>query len=245
MKVGFMINSVNLIDNAKALVESADYEFHVFAINDVYGEVKDVLPNVHKVKVFRYEKFPFYDKVCAAAQAEEMGIDIWMDIDALFLKKVEFSKNCEVAAVDMKNIGVEEKDEFWTILYKYFNIDPDYTVDTTQTNKEILPYFNMGFVVNFKHFNKLLQEMTYFLKKGTFDKFFVDYKYKIFLHQAIFSCLVEKHYDWEFLDDTVNFPLHVGSDITDKATLRYDTYFNEHENKLKPEYDLTIDWIYE
>lgn len=245
MKIGFMINSVNLIDNAKALIESQDHDWYVMAINDVFDQVKDILPNVHHVRVFRYTKFPFYDKICAAARAEELGVDIWMDIDSLFLQEIELTDDCQVAAVDQKGIGREEKDEFWSILFKYFSIDPDYTIDTTITKEEILPYFNMGFVVNFKHFNKVLQEMTYFLKKGTFDKFFEDYKYKVFLHQAIFSCLVEKHYDWDFLDDNINHPMHLDDNIKDKWTIRYDTYFNENKNEIKSEYDLSIDWIYE
>ncbi len=245
MKIGFMINSVNLIDNAKALIESSDNEFYVMAINEVYEAVKDVLPNVHYVEVFRFEKFPFYDKVCAAAKAEELKVDVWMDIDSLFLREVDISEECLVSAVDQPNIGVKEKDEFWSILYKYFSIDPDYTVDTVISKEEVLPYFNMGFVGNFKHFNKLMAEMTYFLKKKTFDKFFDDYKYKVFLHQAIFSCLVEKHYDWDFLDDEVNHPMHLDNDISNKRSIRYDTYFNSEKNDLLPEYDLSIDWVYE
>jgi hypothetical protein len=162
----------------------------------------------------------------------------------MFISEPELTEDCQVSAVDLKGIGVEEKDEFWSILFKYFSIDPDYTIDTTISKEEILPYFNMGFVVNFKHFNKLLQEMTYFLKKGSFEKFFEDYKYKVFLHQAIFSCLVEKHYDWDFLDDNINHPMHLDNNIEKKWTIRYDTFFNDHLNDIRPELDLSIDWIY-
>ncbi len=244
MKIGFMINSTKLIDNAKCLIESSSDEFFVMAINEVYEEVKDLFPNVYHVDVYRFKKFPFYDKVCAAAAAEDLGIDIWMDIDSVFLEEVSFGDDCFVSAVDDMGIGVTEKDEFWSILHKYFGIDPDYTVDTTITKEEILPYFNMGFVVNFKHFNKLMNEMTYFLKKKTFGKFYSDSKYKVFLHQAIFSCLVEKHYDYDFLDYEINYPLHLKRKLKGVKSIRYDNYFNE-ENKMYPKYDLSIDWKYE
>lgn len=246
MKVGFMINSLNLIDNAKALIESGNHEYFVMAINDIYDEVKDLFPNVYKVVVSKHRDFPFVDKVCAAAKAEELGIEIWMDIDSLFLKEVSFDNKFYVAPVDVKNIGASELNEFWSILYDRYDIVPKDKITTRVTKECILPYFNFGFVVNFKHYSLLKEELMNVLDSKLFEDYYSDYLYKIFLHQAIFTSIVLKHYDVNYLPNDVNYPLHVDLNIENVKSIRYDTFFNDGK-KLSPytdKYDLTIDWIY-
>lgn len=245
MKIGFMINSIELLDNAKCLIHSSDDEFFVMAINEVYDSVRDKLPNVHKVEVKEYKTFPFYDKVCAAAKAEELGVDIWMDIDSIIFRNLRFADFLHVSPVDQKNIGCKELDTFWTILYDHYGIKPYKTIETIISKEQIIPYFNMGFVVNFKHFRQLKEDFEQVLKDNIFIGFFGDYKYKIFLHQALFSCLVEKYYDYILLNNNINHPMHLDDNIEDKITIRYDTYFNDHKNKLFPKYNLRINWIYE
>lgn len=198
-------------------------------------------------------KLPFADKMLAAAAFEKNtdGPYIWMDVDSIVLQEPKewiLDNNDEIGikAVDKQNIGCPFEDAitpFWNEIYQYFGVSTDvFPLFSTVGQEKMKPYFNAGMIVIKKHnnlFASVVSGMKDLLKKTIIvEKIQTDFLHSIFFHQAVLSVAILARYPEKnicIMNDRVNYPLHFRSqyprcfDFEELETIRYDTYFEEHE----------------
>ena len=191
-------------------------------------------------------KFPFAQKVFAAAEAEkkaEAELLIWMDADTLVLEEpaafdLPAGKTIGCCPVQLKNISAlanEAPNAFWQAVYagcgtpagQIFNITT--TVDHTQ----LQAHFNAGLLVVRPEAGLLQAWAENFARlyaAPAFHPFYTENKlYQIFVHQAVLAatlmarlpeeafCLFPERYNV-----AVFLRSHFAGMPTDPITLRYD-----------------------
>lgn len=170
--------------------------------------------------------------------------------------------------VDIKNIGAlynEEQPLLWKVLYDYFKMDEEHIpcVTTSISKEQIYPYYNAGmFVVKQPRnlFTDTKQSIIELLEHNDIKNLLKSSQLnRIFIHQAIFSCMVLKKYEDKIspLPYGVNYPLHLHAKNPTKVpfseiiSIRYDDYFDSNpspeiwNNTFKgKEKDLKSYWYY-
>jgi hypothetical protein len=174
--------------------------------------------------------YPFTEKVCACARAEEMaGPEIrslvWLSLDCLIVNPpllFDLGAECDAAfrPVHHRNIGSlahEPPDDFWQGIYRALEVgEMPYTVESFVDRQTLRPYFNTHcFAFNpstglgrawWQHFKAMVTDEAF--QAG----YCRDELHQIFLHQAILSTLVAKRLDWErvrLLPPEYNYPLNL------------------------------------
>ncbi|XMB86146.1 hypothetical protein RJG79_12225 [Mycoplasmatota bacterium WC44] len=260
MNIGFMINDDSLIHHGILLSKSIlkDNEVNLYILVPSTINIKKIENSFNdlRINVIVYDfleeliLFPFADKVFAAAYAESIvdGELLWIDVDSIFLKDtslIELKRGKELAfrPVDKKLIGnaLDKKlSDFWKELYNYFDLEKSsFFVETGIDKFKILPYFNAGFVLLKTGNNIFKMWKDAFLDLYNIDQmkefYNQDYLYKVFIHQAILTCVILKNLEYEklqLLSSNINFPIHLydeykkDCDADNLICIRYDTYFN-------------------
>jgi len=242
------------------MVPSSEKNF----IEDIKEQIRD---DFYEIVLFPLEGsrilFPFKDKVYAAAYAEEYSIKrnisqlLWMDIDSFFIRNLneiflENDKQFGYRPVDKKNIGLEWGSRihtFWKYIYNSFDITERdlFFVETAVDNLPIYPYFNAGFMIIrpyiglFELWKKKFDEL--YLKDVFLKLYDEDFRYAIFVHQAILSGAIIKSFSREeltCLDEKISFPIHLLDEMNEEKSkkilsaisCRYDTFFNQSHYDL-------------
>ena len=201
-------------------------------------------------------RFPFLGHAYAASLAEKdadkRGQNIaWLAPNSIILKEpTEMNlddKYLGYRPVHHKLIGSEynrPKDEFWSTVYDFCRITDDdvFPMITHVDAERIRPYFNAGFlIVNPKR--QILQQWYDQYSRAymneQFAKFYeIDDIYKIFIHQAILSGVIQKLVKKEEmveLNTRYNYPLHLFTEditpqkpkqIDDCITIRHEGFYN-------------------
>ncbi|MHA2338697.1 MAG: hypothetical protein ACXACX_15420 [Candidatus Hodarchaeales archaeon] len=175
--------------------------------------------------------FPFLNFVLAAAMAETLYKEkyenlVWLDSNTLILSEPkEFflfsNKLIGFRPVHHTLIGsIFEKplDSFWGLLFKKFMINEEklFPMKTHVDENTLRPYFNSGCLV-VRPQNGLLnnwwEKFSSLYLDPDFKKYFEqDWKYRVFMHQAILSCVIlssTNQDDLYQLPFTYNYPLHL------------------------------------
>jgi len=174
--------------------------------------------------------YPFADKVCACARAEEMaGSEIrslvWLSLDCLvvnppLLFDLGPSFDAAFRPVHHRNVGSpadEPLDAFWQGVYRTLEIDDmPYTVESFVDSRTLRPYFNTHCLA-FNPARRLGRAWWGYFRAMVTDEAFQagpcrDELHRIFLHQAILSTLVAKLLDWKrvrLLPPEYNYPLNL------------------------------------
>ena len=225
----------------------------------------------------KHHLFPFYDKVVAAAAFEKEHSEpfLWIDLDSFFLQNPDsfaLSSALGINPVDHKNIGIPRGNPItplWlrvlqTAQYSTTKFSMK-TVSTGISKESIYPYYNMGMVFHntdipiFQSTQTLLDEL---LEDDAINETLAQaYIHRVFLHQVIFSILVEKLFPSDLisrLPEGWNYPLHLHHqnstplELTSLKSVRYDTFFQKNSvpscwsswlGEQRP--DLTLRWYYE
>jgi hypothetical protein len=264
-----LINSIVRVFNSPSIAVLVPYDL---SIEHIQYDI--TLIRFEMESDFRY--FPFYDKIVAASICEEQCAYpfVWLDVDSVFLDDFSFDDSIKVQVnpVDKTNIGIplsKNLSPIWTKVIDYFRLNTSQLskryVKTTISHEEIYPYFNIGMVkmeqssTIFTHTKKA---MEYLLSQEDILLMLRNNKtYQVFFHQMIFSCaLLSSTKDHEIgkLATYVNYPLHLLKEDDSKVilsnlkTIRYDTYFNNHDvpNELKniiniDKHKLATYWYYQ
>jgi len=172
--------------------------------------------------------FPFAYKVTASALAEadcsRVGTLIWLNCRTLVLHPpsllaLDADYDAAVRIVHIRNIGSKsdgELDGFWCYLYGLAGLADDLEpVDTMIGSEKIRPYFNSHLLSVIPEIGVLRHWLERFLEAVS-DGAFVsgpcsDELHRIFLHQAIFSLLLEKEIGRNrirLLPPSYSYPLH-------------------------------------
>ena len=252
MNIGFYIESIDEVEKAKLLVktirENIEYS-NIYIITKHDIQLDSCITIRSSIKIHQY--LYFVDKVQAAAifEAAVTAPYLWIDIDTIFLKKVNkaFFGNERISLnpVDIKNIGVtkdQEMTDIWLKTMKYLKIEKlEHSVTTIISKEIIFPYYNMGMVyVNhyFSLFKQTYETIIELSKDEQIKKSITSNPLNhIFYHQLVFSLMVEKNYHKHIspLGRYINYPLHLMEkdnnklDIERLISMRYDTYFKTHE----------------
>jgi hypothetical protein len=177
-----------------------------------------------------FRRYPFADKVCACARAEEMsGTEIrslaWLSLDCLvvnppLLFDLGPLHDAAFRPVHHRNIGSladEPLDRFWQGVYRTVGIDDmPHTVESFVDSRTLRPYFNTHCFA-FNPAKGLGRAWWDYFKAMVTDEAFQasscrDGLHQVFLHQAILSTLVAKLLDWErvrLLPPEYNYPLNL------------------------------------
>ncbi len=205
------------------------------------GRVSDALPGLeglHRFPLALEEgcpPYPFAEKVCAFARAEEMAGPevrslVWLSLDCLVINPpllFDLGPAAGTAPADAalrpvhhRNIGSlahEPLDGFWQGVYHTMGIDDmPYTVESFVDRQTLRPYFNTHcFALNpalglgrawWAHFREMIADRAF--QAGPCS----DATHQIFLHQAILSTLVVKMIARErirLLPPKYNYPLNL------------------------------------
>ena len=252
MNIGFYLDSLKQLDQAKILIKSiqdniTDSNIYLITNKDIRLE----RCNIIKAEIKKHDYLYFIDKV-QAASVFESSVEapyLWIDVDSIFLKPINTicMNNHQICLnpVDIKNIGVskdEKASEVWLKTMKLLNVnDINHHVITRISNEEILPYYNIGMVYINHHlsiFKETYQSILELSKHDDVHHLVISNPLnQIFYHQLVFSLIVEKLYQNHLspLGQYVNYPLHLMEKdtkkphIEDLISIRYDTYFNSHE----------------
>jgi len=179
--------------------------------------------------------YPFAEKVCACARAEEMaGPDVrslvWLGLDCLIINPPLLfdlgpvpgvaSADAAFRPVHHQNVGSpahEAPDGFWRDIYHAIGVDDmPYTIESFVDGRTLRPYFNTHcFAYDpatnlghawWEHFKVLASDRAF--QAGPCR----DEAHQIFLHQAVLSTLVAKQLDWDrlrLLPPEYNYPLNL------------------------------------
>lgn len=252
MNIGFYLENKEDIEKAKILIKSIkenikESVIYVITKHKVsLGEC--IIINTH---IDMNHDIYFADKIEAASVFEKTisAPYLWVDIDTIFLKPVDkflnFSKGVAVNPVDIRNIGVlndHQVSEIWSETMKQLQMKPfDHDVTTRISKENIRPYYNVGMVYVSDHrklFEKTYQWLIHLLQDQNINQMVTSNQlYQIFYHQLVFSLCVEKEYGEHIseLGEYINYPLHLMEKdtkkphIDDLISIRYDTYFKNHE----------------
>ncbi len=252
MNIGFYLENKDDIGKAKLLIKSIKENIkqpciYVITTHDV--NLSDC--TIINANITAHNDLYFVDKVQAASIFEKTISTpyLWIDIDTIFLKPVDqffnFTKEIAVNPVDIRNIGIlkeHQTSDIWEATMKHLEMLSFGHYVTTRISKElILPYYNIGMV--YVKENRGLFEKTYqtliklFHNQNINQMIMSNPSYRIFYHQLVFSLYVEKLYDQHIdkLGEYINYPLHLTDKdtkkphIEDLISIRYDTYFTNHE----------------
>lgn len=295
MHIGFLIQNEAMIPHGELLMRSlarTSYESVRIMVPEGEMELVQLLRESYPQKTVlvqpfsmpeAHRKFPFADKLSAAAAAESAldGTLLWMDTESIVfgdLSPLELGEG-EVFAyrpVDKKLLGCgngEPLSAFWQQVYGLFELEDAFEPLLTGVERDLIrPYFNAGFFL-LKTDRKILQfwrDVFYsFIERKEMQALFKEsVLYKIFVHQAVLTGAVLASTTPEeriLLPDAVNYPIHLhgfhpmsGSVKTSMSLIsgRYDTYFNQDEEKRDFPFDeetaswidasaLQLDWYYE
>lgn len=254
IQIGFFVGHKKYEAHAEVLCKSllAVYpEAEITAVMPLDSNIMLGYESVRNIKTIVPEdlkRLPFGDKVHAASAFEEhiQGESLWVDVDSIFIKKANFSKKNSISVnpVDKRNIGCvfpEPPSDLWHFLYDYFDLEtPGFGVQTTVSREMIYPYYNIGMVYRSdqRKLMKKTRDALMDVTKSGFIKGLMEKSqlYSIFLHQAVFTCILMKLYGSEVdpLPYGLNYPLHLESEnaepipSNDWLSIRYDHYFDTH-----------------
>lgn len=252
MNIGFYLENKEDIEKAKILIKSIKVnskDASIYAVTNYHVNLSDCTTINAQIKT--HKDLYFMDKIQAASVFEKTisAPYLWVDIDTIFLKPVDkflnFSKGVAVNPVDIRNIGVlndHQVSEIWSETMKHLQMKPfDHDVTTRISKENIRPYYNVGMVYVSDHrklFEKTYQWLIHLLQDQNINKMVTSNQlYQIFYHQLVFSLCVEKEYGEHIseLGEYINYPLHLMEKdtkkphIDDLISIRYDTYFKNHE----------------
>lgn len=273
-KLAFMINSKSYITHAKVLVDSiriseldrGETEIMILIPDDMHNLKNSLMDEIKDegvtLEIFHnddaHKRFPFKDKVYAAAHAETLSEDsvklIWTDCDMFFIKSpsclgLEDGFSFGYRPVDFKIIGspIEEApDDYWERVYEVLQIDQSniFTVTSSVDRQSIRAYFNTGLMI-------VKPQKGLFRKwKSDFDKLFLDpefmnfyrkgYNYAVFIHQAALAGTVLSSLErgeMQELDYKISYPLHLHKEypedirpnsVSEIVCCRYHDFFNNN-----------------
>lgn len=297
MTIGFMVQNKSMISHgtllAKSLLVDDKVKVLVLVPEKEVTTIEILIERLasDRLQVIPFElpkeleKFPFADKVFASAKAESMtkGILLWMDVDSIFFVEpskliLEEDKLIGYRPVDKKLIGSDYNKEissFWSMIYKYFNLEDQFDPMTTSVDNVLIrPYINAGFLMVrcelgiFKLWVKYFLDLVY--SKDIIPYYSESVLYKIFIHQAVLTGVILSRInqdDLQLLSSNVNYPIHLHNEhplsdsiksSRDLISCRYDTYFNHPTEKQLFEFcgevkkyidenkdELKLGWFYE
>ncbi len=158
----------------------------------------------------------------------------------------------------------EPLDAFWTLIYRYCNIPEDrvFPMTTHVDGVKLRPYFNAGCHITRPEEHLLRNWRDTFFKvyleppfQGLYEQ---DRRYKVFMHQAIFSGVVLSTLatdEIQELPPEYNYPLHLhAEDVTDHrpssleevVTFRHEGFYQDPEwSKKMPAREPLKRWIAE
>jgi len=183
-------------------------------------------------------RFPFTSMAVAAALAESEArgrtdLLAWLSANTVVLQEpkdllLRHGKSLGYRPVHHTLIGSpydEPLDAFWTLIYQHCNVPEDcvFPMTTHVDGTKIRPYFNAGCHVTRPEKHLLRKWRDAFLKAyrdPPLQKLYQqDERYKVFIHQAIFSGVVLSTLatdEIQELPPSYNYPLHLyDEDVTD------------------------------
>jgi len=221
--------------------------------------------------------FPFTSTAVAAALAEskasgQTDLLAWQSANTVVLQEpTEFllrhDKSLGYRPVHHALIGSrydEPLDAFWTRVYRCCNVPEDHVFPMTThvDNVKLRPYFNAGC-----HITRLEEHLlrnwrdtflNVYLKPTLQELYKQDERYKIFIHQAIFSGVVLSTLATDQIQELppkYNYPLHLhAEDVTDHrpssleevVTFRHEAFYQDPEwSKKMPAREPLKRWIAE
>ncbi|MHA1989759.1 MAG: hypothetical protein ACW981_10075 [Candidatus Hodarchaeales archaeon] len=219
-------------------------------------------------------KFPFLNFVLAAATAEVLCKGkfenlVWLDSNTLIVSEPkEFclfpDKKLGFRPVHHTLIGSyleKPLDSFWDLLYRKFMINEEkiFPMKTHVDGNTLRPYFNAG-CLSVRPRRGVLsnwwEKFSSLTQDPDFKKFFKqDWKYRIFMHQAVLSCVIlssTNQDDLYQLPFTYNYPLHLYEEIDakfrpgsieDLVTARFEDIYNPKWLENVPLHDSLKKWI--
>jgi hypothetical protein len=252
MNIGFYIKNIEEVEKAKLLISSI--QRHI-KHSKIYAITKDEIHldgcQMIYADIFEHNTLYFVDKLQAASifESHVFAPYLWIDIDTIFLKPMKDICKEKAAIclnpVDIKNIGINENQkmsDLWLKTIEYLELKSmSHTVKTKISKESIWPYYNIGMVyVNIHRFlfGQSYQKIIELSQNESINKLiFSKPLNQIFYHQMVFSLIVEKLYYQEIseLSAYVNYPLHLMEkdshkpNPNDLISIRYDTFFKQHE----------------
>lgn len=209
-------------------------------------------------------KFFFLPEVTAAAQAEERfdgeaETMVWLGANTLILQEprdllLPAGRSVGYRPVHITNVGSRidaPLDDFWSLIYERCGVTRDrvFPMKTHVDGNTLRPYFNAGHLA-VRPGKRLLRKWSEtFLRlydAPEFRRFYVDGRYRIFMHQAVLSGVILAAFPRDELNElpsTYNYPIHLhGEDTTsgkptnieEMVTVRHEGFWEEPgwENKM-------------
>ena len=219
--------------------------------------------------------FPFTSMAVAAALAEskacgQADLLAWLGANTVVLQEprdflLRHDKSLGYRPVHHTLIGSrydEPLDAFWTLVYRYCNVPEDrvFPLTTHVDGVKLRPYFNAGCHVTRPGKLVLQNWRDTFLKaclEPPFQELYKqDKRYKIFIHQAIFSGIVLSTLatdEIQELPPKYNYPLHLHdedltthrpSSLEELVTFRHEGFYQDPEwSKKLPAREPLKRWI--
>lgn len=192
-----------------------------------------------KAKDFPLAVVPFGAAAAEAAAAAEKAVNTqllaWLLPDTIFLNpplsfEMANTKKLGYRPVHHQNIGSplsQSPDAFWQQIYTHCQV-PDSRIFMMETcfREGIRPYFNAGMLIT-RPEERLMHawldafQSTY--QHPDFKPFYGDWKYAIFMHQAVLSGVILNRYEQEDLlklPEMYNYPLHMHKDYPKVRRIR-------------------------
>ena len=221
--------------------------------------------------------FPFTSMAVAAALAEskargQADLLAWLSANTVVLQEpTEFllrhDKSLGYRPVHHALIGSrynEPLDTFWTLIYRYCNVPDDrvFPMTTHVDNVKLRPYFNAGCHIT-RPEEHLLRNwrdtfLTVYREPPLQELYKQDERYKVFIHQAIFSGVILSTLATDKIQELppqYNYPLHLhAEDITDHrpssleevVTFRHEAFHQDPQwRKKMPAREPLKRWIAE
>jgi hypothetical protein len=221
--------------------------------------------------------FPFTRMAVAAALAEskasgQADLLAWLSANTVVLQEpkeflLQHDKSLGYRPVHHALIGSrydEPLDAFWTRVYRYCNVPDDrvFPMTTHVDNVTLRPYFNAGCHITRPEEHLLRNWRDTFLteyREPLLQRLYKhDERYKVFIHQAIFSGVALSTLATDKihkLPPTYNYPLHLhAEDVTDHrpssleevVTFRHEAFYQNPEwRKKMPAREPLKRWIAE
>ena len=202
-------------------------------------------------------KFFFIPEVVAAAEAEDkaegaVDTQVWLGTNTMVLREpIDFAlpggKNVGYRPVHITNIGSSidaPLDDFWRLIYGHCGVSEDrvFPVKTHVDGNTLRPYFNAGHIAvrpEKRLIRKWRDKFLSLYRLSEFERFYSDVRYRIFMHQAVFSAVILAGFPREELLElpvTYNYPIHLYEEdatgrkpgsIEELVTVRHEGFYED------------------